>query len=84
MKRQVLTILTALVVATHGLLAQQWTEIMRIETIDSTIVLPVADVKRFAFDYINETYGSIDNFLKDICGVDDAKRQILRQKYLYE
>lgn len=43
-----------LVVATHGLMAQQWTEIMRIEMVDSTIVLPVADIKRFAFDYVNE------------------------------
>ena len=63
MKRQVLTILTALVVATHGLLAQQWTEIMRIETIDSTIVLPVADVKRFAFDYINEAAADTTTYI---------------------
>ena len=54
MKRKVLTILIGMVVATHGLMAQQWTEIMRIEMVDSTIVLPVADIKRFAFDYVNE------------------------------
>ena len=54
MKRKVLTILIGMVVATHGLMAQRWTEIMRIEMVDSTIVLPVADIKRFAFDYVNE------------------------------
>jgi len=37
-----------------------------------------------AFDYIYETYGSIDNFLKEICGVDEAKRELLKKKYLYE
>lgn len=37
-----------------------------------------------AFDYIYETYGSIDNFLKEICGVDEAKREILKKKYLYQ
>lgn len=43
-----------LIVGFHWLLAQQWTEIMRIEMVDSTIVLPVADIQRFAFDYVNE------------------------------
>lgn len=43
-----------LIVGFHWLQAQQWTEIMRIEMVDSTIVLPVADIQRFAFDYVNE------------------------------
>ena len=54
MRRIVIAIFISLIISAQGLLAQQWTEIMRIETIDSTIVLPVADIKRFAFDYINE------------------------------
>lgn len=55
MRRIVVAIFIGLIVRAQGLVAQQWTEIMRIETMDSTIVLPVADIKRFAFDYINET-----------------------------
>lgn len=43
-----------LIVGFHWLLAQQWTEIMRIEMVDSTIILPVADIQHFAFDYVNE------------------------------
>lgn len=43
-----------LIVGFHWLQAQQWTEIMRIEMVDSTIVLPVVDIQRFAFDYVNE------------------------------
>lgn len=35
-----------------------------------------------AVDYINETYGSIDNFLKEVCGVDEEKREVLKKKYL--
>lgn len=54
MRRIVIAIFISLIISAQGLLAQQWTEIMRIETMDSTIVLPVADIKRFAFDYINE------------------------------
>jgi hypothetical protein len=27
---------------------------MRIEMVDSTIILPVADIQHFAFDYVNE------------------------------
>ena len=54
MRRIVIAIFISLIISAQGLLAQQWTEIMRIETIDSTIVLPVADIKRFSFDYINE------------------------------
>jgi len=54
MIRKSISIVLCLIVGFHWLLAQQWTEIMRIEMVDSTIVLPVADIQRFAFDYVNE------------------------------
>ena len=35
-----------------------------------------------AFDYIDELYGNMDNFLKDICGLTEEKRDILKTNYL--
>lgn len=34
-----------------------------------------------AFDYIDKTYGSIDLFLKDICGLNKTKIKMLKEKY---
>ena len=34
-----------------------------------------------SFNYINNEYGSIDNFLKEICGINEKKRVILKEKY---
>ena len=38
----------------HIQTAQFEASYLRIEMVDSTIVLPVADIQRFAFDYVNE------------------------------
>ena len=54
MMRKISVILCFLIVCVYWLSAQQWTEIMRIEMVDSTIILPVANIQRFAFDYVNE------------------------------
>ena len=35
-----------------------------------------------AFDYIDELYGNMDNFLKDICGLSEEKRKQLKANYL--
>lgn len=35
-----------------------------------------------ALNYINETYGSIDHFIKDVCLVDDEKLKRIKNNYL--
>lgn len=35
-----------------------------------------------AFDYIDELYGNMDNFLKDVCGLSEEKRNQLKANYL--
>ena len=34
------------------------------------------------FNKIDELYGSFDNFLLEMCNIDDKKRQLLKEKYL--
>ena len=35
-----------------------------------------------AFKYIEDNYGSRDNFLKEICGIDEDKKEMMRRLYL--
>ena len=35
-----------------------------------------------AFDYIDEAYGSFNNFLYQCCSLDDNKLKLLKQKFL--
>ena len=35
-----------------------------------------------ALDYINDTYGNMDGFLEQMCGIDKIKKEEIRKKYL--
>lgn len=69
--RKVIAILCFLILGIYWLLAQQWTEIMRIEMVDSTIILPVANIQRFAFDYVNEDERDMTEYIS----MDDVVAQ---------
>ena len=69
--RKVIAILCFLILGVYWLLAQQWTEIMRIEMVDSTIILPVANIQRFAFDYVNEDERDMTEYIS----MDDVVAQ---------
>ena len=34
------------------------------------------------FNEIDKTYGNFDNFLLEVCNIDNNKRQLLKEKYL--
>ncbi len=40
------------------------------------------DYLNSALDAMNENYGSFDGFLERVCGVDDAKKERIRENYL--
>jgi len=37
---------------------------------------------RATIDYIKETYGGVDGFLRDVCGINHEEKEFLKKKYL--
>lgn len=62
---------------------QQMTQVMHVnQQVASDLMAAKKQYLDATFDAINKQYGSVDNFLKTQIGLDDAKLQTLRTKYL--